>query len=123
MNKPINIQEQFFKFSDFWSPHIIGQINDTFIKVAKLKGSFTWHSHAKEDELFFIIKGNLRIEFENKSVNLKKGDLFVVPKGVLHNPVAKKECHVLLIEKTSTKHMGKVKTSKTKSVKEQLRKL
>ena len=105
---------------EFWSPRVIGEIDDSYIKVARLKGTFTWHSHPAEDEMFLVLKGRLRIEMERETVELGEGDLFVVPKGVRHNPVADEECCVLLIEKKSTAHTGDVVTAQTRCIAEQL---
>jgi len=107
--------------SEFWSPRVVGEVDDAYVKVARVHGTLAWHSHQDEDELFFILKGRLRIEMEGKTVDLKEGEMFVVPKGVRHNPIAEEECHVLLIEKKSTLHTGDVKTEKTRSLAEQLR--
>jgi mannose-6-phosphate isomerase-like protein (cupin superfamily) len=106
---------------ELWSPRVVGEVDDAFVKVAKVHGSLAWHSHDNEDELFYILKGHLRIEMESGAVELDEGDMFVVPKGVRHNPVAQDECHVLLIEKKTTQHTGDVKTDKTRSLAEQLR--
>ncbi len=108
------------KVSEFWSPRIIGQVNDQFVKVAKLKGELVWHKHDEEDELFFIVKGQLVIQYEDGAVTLEAGDFHVVPKGVMHNPVAAEECWIALIETVSTKHTGDVVTERTRSVQEQL---
>jgi mannose-6-phosphate isomerase-like protein (cupin superfamily) len=109
--------------TELWSPRVVGEVDDAFVKVAKVHGSLAWHSHddEDEDELFFILKGHLRIEMESGAVELDEGDLYVVPKGVRHNPVAENECHILLIEKKTTQHTGDVKTDKTRSLAEQLR--
>ena len=107
--------------TEFWSPRIIGEVDDAYIKVAKVHGSLAWHSHENEDELFLILKGHLRIEMESGSVDLNEGDMYIVPKGVRHNPVAKEECHLLLIERKTTLHTGDVNTEKTRSLAEQLR--
>jgi mannose-6-phosphate isomerase-like protein (cupin superfamily) len=107
--------------TDYWSPRVVGELEDNYIKVAKVHGSLCWHSHDDEDELFFVLKGHLRIELENAdAVELDEGEMFVVPKGVRHNPVAEKECHVLLIERKSTRHTGDVVIDKTRSLAEQL---
>jgi mannose-6-phosphate isomerase-like protein (cupin superfamily) len=106
---------------EFWSPRIIAEVDDAYIKVAKVHGSLAWHSHDDEDELFLILKGQLRIEMEHETVQLNEGEMFVVPKGVRHNPVADEECHILLIERKSTLHTGNVVTEKTRSLAEQLR--
>ena len=107
--------------TEFWSPRIIGEVDDAYIKVAKVHGSLAWHSHENEEELFLILKGHLRIEMESGSVDLNEGDMYIVPKGVRHNPVAKEECHLLLIERKTTLHTGDVNTEKTRSLAEQLR--
>lgn len=107
--------------TEWWSPRVIGEVDDAFVKVAKVKGSLTWHAHDDEDELFFILKGRLRIEMQDGNVELGEGDMFVVPKGVRHNPVADEECHVMLIERKTTLHTGSEVTEKTRSINEQLR--
>jgi mannose-6-phosphate isomerase-like protein (cupin superfamily) len=107
--------------TELWSPRVVGEVDDAYIKVAKIKGSLTWHSHDGEDEMFLILKGRLRIEMESGPVELGEGEMFVVPKGVRHNPVAQDECHVLLIERKSTLHTGDVVTEKTRSIADQLR--
>ena len=106
---------------ELWSPRVIGEVNDTYIKVAKVHGSLAWHSHAEEDEMFLVLKGRLRIELEGGTVELGEGEMYIVPKGVRHNPVAEEECHIMLIERKSTLHTGTVTTEKTRSVAEQLR--
>jgi mannose-6-phosphate isomerase-like protein (cupin superfamily) len=107
--------------TEFWSPRVIAEVDDAYIKVAKVKGSLVWHSHDVEDELFLVLKGRLRIEMEDSAVELGEGELFVVPKGVRHNPVAEEECLLLLVERKSTLHTGDTVTGKTRSVEEQLR--
>lgn len=107
--------------TEHWSPRVVAEVDDAYIKVAKVLGSLAWHSHENEDELFLVLKGHLRIEMEAGAVELDEGDIFVVPKGVMHNPVAEQECHVMLIERKSTLHTGTVVTEKTRSLEEQLR--
>jgi mannose-6-phosphate isomerase-like protein (cupin superfamily) len=107
--------------SELWSPRVVGEVDDAYVKVAKVRGSLAWHSHDDEDELFYILKGSLRIEMERGAVELKEGEMFVVPKAVRHNPVAEDECHILLIERKSTLHTGSTVTQKTRSIDEQLR--
>ena len=102
---------------------MVGEVDEAYIKVAKVQGSLVWHSHEAEDELFLVLKGHLRIELEDGTVELDEGELFVVPKGVRHNPVAEQECHLLLIERKSTLHTGAEVTERTRSVAEQLRPL
>ena len=120
MSEVVSLGTAAEKLSDYWSPHVVGSVDDSYVKVAKVKGSLTWHSHELEDELFLVLKGRLRIELEDRAVELKEGDMFVVPKGVRHNPVAEEECHILLIERKSTAHTGDVVIEKTRSIAEQL---
>jgi len=107
--------------TELWSPRVIAEVDDAYIKVAKVKGSLVWHSHDEEDELFLVLEGRLRIEMEDGAVELGEGELFVVPKGVRHNPVAEEECLLLLVERKSTQHTGDTVTGKTRSVEDQLR--
>lgn len=107
--------------TELWSPRVVAEVDDAYIKVAKVRGSLAWHSHDNEDELFLILKGHLRIEMEGNVVELDEGEMFVVPKGVRHNPVAEQECHIMLIERKSTLHTGNIVTEKTRSLEEQLR--
>jgi mannose-6-phosphate isomerase-like protein (cupin superfamily) len=118
--KTVNLLKEFDLVDDYWSPRVVGRVNDQYIKVAKLKGAFTWHKHDDEDELFYILKGRLVIEYEDDKVVLNEGDFHVVPKGVLHNPVAEDECWIALIESVSTKHTGDVIIDRTKSIEQQL---
>jgi len=107
--------------SEYWSPRVVGEVDDSYVKVAKVKGSLTWHRHDTEDELFLVLRGQLRIEMERESVELREGEMFIVPKGTRHNPVAVEECHILLFERKSTAHTGDIITEKTRSIDEQLR--
>lgn len=107
--------------TEFWSPRVIAEVDDSYIKVAKVQGSLAWHNHANEDELFLLLKGHLKIEMHDKTVELDEGEMFVVPKGVMHNPIAEQECHIMLIEKKSTLHTGDAVTEKTRSLADQLR--
>jgi len=109
--------------TELWSPRVIAEVDDSYIKVAKVQGTFGWHAHPDEDELFLILKGRLRIEMEQGTVELGPGEIFVVPKGTRHNPVAEEECHLMLIERKSTLHTGDTVTDKTRSLAEQLRPL
>ena len=106
---------------EYWSPRVIAEIDDCYVKVAKVRGSLAWHSHDDEDELFRVLSGSLRIEMDERTVLLGPGDVFVVPKGVRHNPVADEECLIMLIERKSTRHTGNIVTDKTRSIDEQLR--
>ncbi len=106
--------------TEYWSPRVIAGVDDSYVKVAKVKGTLTWHSHDREDELFLVLKGTLRIEMEDQTVTLNAGELFVVPKGMRHNPIADDECHILLFERKSTAHTGEVVMDRTRSIAEQL---
>lgn len=114
MNKVINLQQKFSLFDTLWTPKIIDEFNGQQLKTAKVKGEFVWHDHAIEDELFIVIKGELTIEFKDRNVVIKEGELFIVPRGVEHRPFAKDECHILLIEPISTKHTGEVEHTLSK---------
>ena len=107
--------------TELWSPRVVAEVNDAYIKVAKVHGTLAWHRHENEDELFLILQGHLRIEMESGSVELGEGEVFVVPKGVRHNPVADAECHLMLIERQTTLHTVDVVTDKTRSLADQLR--
>ena len=107
--QPINFEEKLLKFSEHWSPKIIAQLNDYHLKLAKVHGEFVWHDHPETDEVFIVVKGQLEILFRDGSVLLKEGEMFVVPKGVEHKPVAENECHILLIEPAGTVNTGDVK--------------
>jgi mannose-6-phosphate isomerase-like protein (cupin superfamily) len=109
------------QLDELWSPRVVAEVDDAYVKVAKVQGTLGWHAHANEDELFYVLKGRLRLEMEAGSVELDAGELYVVPKGVRHNPVADEECHVLLIERKSTLHTGDLVNDKTRSIAEQLR--
>lgn len=109
--------------TELWSPRVVAQVDDAYLKVAKVKGELAWHSHDAEDELFYVLRGELRIETEDGDVLLREGDAYVVPKGVRHNPVAERECLLLLVERSSTRHTGDVVTDKTRSIEEQQRPL
>lgn len=112
----ININNKFKLFKEHWSPKIIGQLNGQDVKLAKLKGEFVWHDHKHEDELFFIVKGSLKIEFKDKTKLVNEGEMIIIPKGVEHKPIAENEVWVLLFEPSSIKHTGDVNHELTKEV-------
>ncbi len=117
----VNLVKAFEGITEYWSPKVIGQVNDQYVKVAKLKGQLAWHSHQDEDELFQVIRGRLVIELgEGRDVVLGPGEFFVVPRGIRHNPVADEECWVVLIEAITTKHTGEVEMPLTKTIEQQL---
>jgi quercetin dioxygenase-like cupin family protein len=117
----MNVKEVLETVTTYFSPKIIGEVNDQYIKVAKIKGQdLPWHNHENEDELFYIVSGTLLMEIENKqSFNMNQGDLFVVKKGINHRVSAVEECSIMLIESKTTEHTGKVKSAITKSIEEQ----
>lgn len=119
MNQVVNLQAQAKALKDYWSPKVVGDVDDSFVKIAKVKGSFTWHDH-EEDEFFMVLEGQLTIEMAAGSVTLNPGEIYVVPKGVMHKPVAENECIIMLFEKKITLHTGKVKSELTKSIEDQL---
>lgn len=111
--QPINFEEKLLKFSEHWSPKIIAQLNDYHLKLAKVQGEFVWHDHPETDEVFIVVKGQLKILFRDGDVLLNEGEMFVVPKGMEHKPVAENECHILLIEPAGTVNTGDVKDGLT----------
>ncbi len=121
MIQPANLLAAFDDITEFWSPKVVGRVNDQYVKVAKLKGEIAWHKHDEEDELFHVVRGRLRIQFETQAETvLEAGEFCVVPRGVLHNPVADEECWIVLIETVTTKHTGDVETPLTKTIERQL---
>ncbi len=115
MYNPINLEKKFKKFSDYWSPKVIGEMNDYQFKVAKVQGEFIWHQHLDTDETFFVIQGQLTIEFKDGSVNIEQGEMYVVPRGVEHKPTATKECHIMIIEPKGVTNTGNKIDSKLKA--------
>ena len=109
----VNLAQKFALFNEYWVPYIVGELNDSYVKVDKLKGEFVWHKHEFEDELFLVKKGKLLIKLRDKDVWLNEGEFIIIPKGVEHKPVAEDEVHVVLIEPKSTLNTGDVKNEKT----------
>ncbi len=109
----VNLREKFAKFTDHWRPRVVGELNDTFVKLAKIKGEFVWHHHDEEDELFFIAKGRLLMKFRNREVWINKGEFLIVPRGVEHCPVAPEKVHIMLVEPKSTVNTGNVVSERT----------
>jgi len=118
----MNLKQKFEDVDEYFSPKIIGEVNDVFVKVAKIKGEkIPWHSHTNEDELFYIVEGSLLFEIKGKeSFTMNEGDLFIVKKGVEHRVSSDEECKILLIENKTTAHTGEVKSEITKSIEQQL---
>jgi mannose-6-phosphate isomerase-like protein (cupin superfamily) len=102
----INLKEKLSKFSDHWSPKVIAEMNDYQFKLVKIQGDFVWHNHDDTDETFIVIEGEMKIEFENETVELSEGDMFVVPKGVEHKPWAENECKIMIIEPRGVLNTG-----------------
>ena len=117
MPQPVNLEEKLAAISDYWNPRIVGELNGQHVKLAKLQGGFLWHHHEKEDELFLVLKGTLRLELRGPDVppfiELRPGELFVVPRGMEHRPVAQEEVHVLMFEPASTLNTGNVRNERT----------
>ncbi|SHH93597.1 Mannose-6-phosphate isomerase, cupin superfamily [Sporobacter termitidis DSM 10068] len=109
----VNVEEKLRLFSEHWSPKIIGELNESYIKVARLKGEFLWHRHETEDEMFYVLKGQLIIKFRDKDVVLNDGEFLIIPKGVEHMPVAEREVQVMLIEAKTTLNTGDVTNDRT----------
>ena len=114
MNK-INLKEKFSKFSEHWSPKVIAEMNDYQFKLVKIQGEFVWHNHDDTDETFIVIEGEMKIEFENETLQLNEGDMFVVPKGVEHKPWAENECKVMIIEPRGVLNTGSSESDLTAS--------
>jgi len=117
-----NLEQLFPQLKTYFSPRVIGEVNDVFVKITKTKGQdVPWHTHDNEDELFYIVKGSLVMEIENEdSFTLNEGELFIVPKGVRHRVYSDSECWILLIEPKVTLHTGDVKSEITRSIEEQM---
>jgi mannose-6-phosphate isomerase-like protein (cupin superfamily) len=109
----INIAQKFALIDEFWSPRIVGEINDSYVKLAKLKGEFVWHHHDDEDEMFLVVKGRLTIKLRDRDIPLEEGEFAIIPKGVEHMPEAKDEVHVLLLEPKTTRNTGNVENERT----------
>lgn len=109
----VNIQGKFSKFSEHWSPKVVGELNDQYIKLVKAKGEFVWHHHETEDELFLVVKGRLRMLFKDREVVLNEGEFLIVPRGVEHKPVAEGETHIVLLEPKFTLNTGNVRDERT----------
>ena len=109
----INLTDKLSQFDEHWSPRIVAELNGQHVKLAKVKGEFVWHHHENEDELFYVLKGRLTIEFRDGSVELGPGECLVVPRGVEHRPVAEEETHILMFEPASTLNTGNVRSERT----------
>ncbi|HEX5734593.1 MAG TPA: cupin domain-containing protein [Blastocatellia bacterium] len=114
--KKVRLEEKFDLFADRWSPKIVGEINESYVKLVKLKGEFVWHHHEAEDELFLVIKGTLLIKLRDREIWLEEGEFVIIPRGVEHLPVAEEEAHVLLLEPKTTLNTGEVHNERTVAV-------
>ena len=102
----INLQEKLSRFTDHWTPKVIAEMNDYQLKLVKIRGEFVWHSHSDTDEVFIVIDGRMKIDFRDGSVELRAGEMFVVPKAVEHKPAAAEECKIMLIEPRGVVNTG-----------------
>lgn len=109
----VSLSEKFDLVTEYWSPRVVGDLNGQQVKIAKFKGEFIWHRHDAEDEMFLVMRGRLTILLRDKTVELTEGEMFVVPRGVEHKPVAEEEVHALLFEPASTVNTGNVRNEKT----------
>lgn len=116
-----NILNDFDKINEYWSPIIVAEVNDSYVKIAKVKGDFVKHTHDNEDELFYVLKGQLTITYENSKVIINENEMHTVKKGLSHFPQAEEETWIMLIERKSTKHTGNIKSKLTKDLEEQKR--
>ena len=113
MTATVNLGRKFGLFEEPWRPRIVGELNDSYVKLAKLKGEFIWHKHENEDELFLVIKGRLVIRLRERDLTIGEGEFVIIPKGVDHLPVAEEEVQVLLIEPKTTLNTGDVRNERT----------
>lgn len=106
MGDVVNLRAKLASFSERWTPKVVAELNGQMVKVAKLEGEYSWHQHETEDELFLVVHGELELRLEDRTVTLREGELFVVPRGVRHQPVAREECHVVLFEPATVRSAG-----------------
>lgn len=109
----VNVAQKFERFQERWSPKIVGELNDSYIKLARLKGEFVWHHHQDEDEMFLVVKGRLLIKFRDRDIWLDEGEFLIIPRGVEHLPVAEEEVLVMLLEPKTTLNTGNVQNQRT----------
>ncbi|MGI0149433.1 MAG: cupin domain-containing protein [Thermoplasmata archaeon] len=109
----VNLEAKLDRIQDYWKPKIVAELNDSYVKLVKVKGEFVWHHHEREDELFQVLKGRLRIELRDGVLDLREGELAVIPRGTEHRPVADEEAHVLLLEPKTTVNTGQVPGDRT----------
>lgn len=109
----VNLANKLSLFSEYWSPKIVGELNGQMVKLVKFKGPFVWHHHDNEDELFYVVRGNFDMEFEDKTVTVIEGEFIIVPRGIEHRPNAREECEVMLFEPATTLNTGNVENERT----------
>ncbi len=109
----VNLAKKLAEFTEAWSPKILGEINDSYVKAVKLKGEFVWHHHDREDEMFLVVKGLLRMKFRDREERIGPGEFIIVPHGVEHLPIADEETHILLFEPKTTLNTGNVTNERT----------
>lgn len=114
--KKVRLEEKFNLFADRWSPKIVGEINESYVKLVKLKGEFVWHHHEAEDELFLVVKGSLLIKLRDRDIRLEEGEFVIIPRGIEHLPIAEEEAHVILLEPKTTLNTGDVQNERTVAV-------
>ena len=111
--RAVNLAQMFSRFQDQWSPKVVGEVNDSLVKLVKLQGEFVWHHHDREDELFLVVKGKLRLRLRERDLVLGPGEFAIIPHGVEHLPIAEEETHVLLFEPNSTLNTGNLRNERT----------
>ena len=116
----VNLAEKFSLFNDYYNPRIVGELNNQYVKLVKLKGEFVWHKHDVEDELFLVIKGKLKMEYRDRTVEINEGEFIIVPHGVEHKPSAAEEVHILLFEPATTLNTGNVQNEMTRATLEKI---
>ncbi len=109
----VNFAEKFQRFDDYWSPKVAGELNDSYVKLAKLKGEFVWHHHVDEDELFLVVKGRLLLKLRDRDIVVEQGEFVIIPRGVEHLPIADEEVHLVLIEPKTTLNTGNLNNERT----------
>ena len=116
----VNLNQKFSLIQDYWSPKIAGEINDSYVKLVKLKGEFVWHHHETEDELFLVVKGKLLIKLRDRDIWLQESEFVIIPKGIDHLPIADEEAHVILLEPKTTLNTGNTQNERTVTNLEQI---
>jgi len=111
----VNLAEKFSLFQEHWSPKIIGEVNDAYVKAVKFKGEFLWHQHENEDELFLVVKGRMRMHLRDRTIDVNPGEFIIIPRGVEHMPVAEEETQVILLEPKTTLNTGNVRNERTRA--------